>query len=116
VTIVTIADAREPGLPARLETDVCVIRAGAAGIIVTAELARRGVHVCQLESGGFTPDEATQSHYDLESTGDPVRANYMSRARYFGGTCNLRAGRSVSMNPIDFEPLLGAGQRLADCL
>jgi choline dehydrogenase-like flavoprotein len=27
----------------------------------------------------------------------------MSRARYFGGSCNLWAGRSMALNPIDFE-------------
>ena len=59
--------------------------------------------VCLVESGGFTPDEDTQSLYDLQSTGYPVRENFMSRARYFGGSCNLWAGRNMTLNAIDFE-------------
>ncbi|TAK55101.1 MAG: GMC family oxidoreductase [Gammaproteobacteria bacterium] len=100
----SIVDARCAELPPQVDADVCVIGAGAAGITLAIELARNGVDVCLVESGGFTPDEATQSLYDLESTGDAVRSNYMSRARYFGGSCNLWAGRSMTLNPIDFEP------------
>lgn len=92
-----------PGL-STIETDVCIVGAGAAGITLAAELARASRDVCLIESGGFAPDEAVQSLYDLESTGYPFRENYMSRARYFGGSCNLWAGRSMVLNEIDFEP------------
>jgi len=57
--------------------------------------------VCLIESGSYDPDEATQSLYDLESTGYLVRENFMSRARYFGGTCNLWAGRSMKLTELD---------------
>jgi len=55
------------------------------------------------ESGGEGPDEETQSRCDLENLGHPIRENFMSRARYFGGSCNLWAGRSMLLEPIDFE-------------
>lgn len=96
-------DARESSLPATIETDLCIVGAGAAGITLASELQSSGIDVCLLESGGFTPDEETQSLYDLTSTGYPVRPNFMSRARYFGGSCNLWAGRNMRMSPIDFE-------------
>lgn len=96
-------DARESSLPATIETDLCIVGAGAAGITLASELQSSGIDVCLLESGGFTPDEETQSLYDLTSTGYPVRPNFMSRARYFGGSCNLWAGRNMTLNELDFE-------------
>jgi len=99
----SIIDARQMALPACLEADVCIVGAGAAGLTLAADLAAEGRDVCLVESGGFTPDEGTQSLYDLESTGYPIRPNYMSRARYFGGSCNLWAGRNMTLNPLDFE-------------
>jgi len=54
-----------------------------------------------LEAGGQTPDEATQGLCELENVGAPIREGFMSRARYFGGSCNLWAGRSMRLAPLD---------------
>lgn len=86
-----------------LSTDVCIVGAGAAGITLASMLARARREVCLIESGGFAPDEQTQSLYDLESSGYAFRANYMSRVRYYGGSCNLWAGRSMPLNELDFH-------------
>lgn len=99
----SIADARSLE-GAGLETDVCIVGAGAAGITLAIELTRAGREVCLLESGDFTPDQDTQSLHHLESVGYPPRANYMSRARYFGGSCNLWAGRSMLLSEFDLSP------------
>ena len=40
---------------ALLETDVCIVGAGAAGAVIAAELATRGVDVIVLESGPRYP-------------------------------------------------------------
>jgi choline dehydrogenase-like flavoprotein len=99
----SIADARTLE-DAGLETDVCIVGAGAAGITLALELTRAGREVCLLESGDFAPDQDTQSLHELESVGYPPRANYMSRARYFGGSCNLWAGRSMLLSAFDLSP------------
>jgi len=99
---VSFIDARDPSSPGQIETDVCIAGGGAAGITLASELLSSGVNVCLVESGGFTPDEETQSLYDLDSIGYPVRENFMSRARYFGGSCNLWAGRNMTLNALDF--------------
>lgn len=70
---------------------------------MAGELARTGIRVCLVESGGFDPDPEVQSLYDLQSIGYPQRPNYMSRAHYFGGSCNLWAGRSMALAPLDLE-------------
>jgi choline dehydrogenase-like flavoprotein len=100
----SLIDAREPGLPAALKADICIVGAGAAGITIASVLQPSGRDICLVESGGFAPEAETQSLYDLESVGYPPRPDYMSRARYFGGSCNLWAGRSMGLNPIDFKP------------
>ncbi len=87
-----------------LQTDVCIVGAGAAGITLALELAGSGRDICLIEGGDLAPDEATQSLYDLESVGYPPRENYMSRARYFGGSCNLWAGRSMLLSQFDMAP------------
>ena len=106
----TILDLRASPPEAPLETDVCVIGGGAAGLTIASELGRAGRHVVLLESGGFAPEEQTQALNDLEVTGYPVRENFMSRARYYGGSCNLWAGRSMRLTPEDMTPDSGSGR------
>lgn len=59
------------------------------------------MEVCLIESGGLHPEEDTQALCDLKSAGYPVRENFMSRARYYGGSCNLWAGRSMQLTEAD---------------
>lgn len=96
-------DGRELQSPFEIRSDVCIVGAGAAGLTLAAELLSRSRDVCVLEAGGFGPDADTQGLYDIESVGHPVREHYMSRARYFGGTCNLWAGRSMKLPRSDVE-------------
>lgn len=96
----TIIDARELDTDS-LSTEICVVGGGAAGITAAVELSRAAVDVCLVESGDVAPDWDTQALYDLRSTGYPVREDFMSRARYFGGSCNLWAGRSMMLSPFD---------------
>ena len=84
-----------------IRTDICIVGSGAAGLSVANEFLGTSREVCILEGGGYGPNEETQSLYDLESIGYPIRENFMSRARYYGGTCNLWAGRTMRLEPID---------------
>ena len=86
-----------------LNADICVVGAGAAGITLSSELNGSSQSVCLIESGSYDPDESTQSLYDLDIAGYPVRRDFMSRARYFGGTCNLWAGRSMQLTEFDLS-------------
>lgn len=86
-----------------INADLCIVGAGAAGITLAMEFADSGAQVCLLESGDHRPDERIQALYDLECVGYPMREDFISRARQFGGSCNLWAGRNMRMSPIDFE-------------
>jgi hypothetical protein len=98
---VSIIDANRLEPNSIVYADICVVGAGAAGITLSSELNGSSQSVCLVESGGYDPDENTQSLYDLDIAGYPVRENFMSRARYFGGTCNLWAGRSMKLTELD---------------
>lgn len=99
----SIADAREIAPGSRLESEVLIVGGGAAGITLARALARHGFAVLLAEAGGLRPDTATQALYDLDCVGYPLRPNHMNRAREFGGSCNLWAGRAMRLQPLDFE-------------
>ena len=86
-----------------IKTEICIIGAGVAGISLAREFIGTRHDVCLIESGAYALDAETQSLYDLRNVGYPTRQNFMARARYFGGTSNLWAGRSMRLDPIDFE-------------
>jgi choline dehydrogenase-like flavoprotein len=99
----SVLDVRKLPHLKHLDTDVCIVGAGAAGITLAHELSGSPLDVCLIESGGFTADPQIQSLCDLVSTGYALRENYMSRARYFGGSCNLWAGRSMLLSELDLR-------------
>ncbi len=97
----TLLDARDLPPGSVLEAGLCVVGAGAAGITLALELEAAGLECLLVEAGGLEPEPETQALHDILSVGDPVREDYMARARCFGGTCNLWAGRCMRLNPGD---------------
>ena len=87
-----------------LETDVCIVGAGAAGITIARELAGRSAHVCLVEAGGLEPDADIQALYAGTADGstDPSYTS-TTRRRYFGGSTNCWAGWCRPFDAIDFE-------------
>jgi choline dehydrogenase-like flavoprotein len=83
-----------------VETDLCVIGAGAAGITIAREFIGSKLQVCVVESGGLDLDPRTQSLYEGESVGLPlqlmekqrVQGMDAGRLRFFGGTTNSWGG------------------------
>lgn len=86
-----------------IESDICIIGAGAAGITLAREFINQPYQVCLLESGGLDFDEATQALYTGDNTGVPYFPLKEARARYLGGSTNLWGGWSRPMDDIDFE-------------
>ncbi len=90
-----------------LETDICIVGSGAAGMAIALQLAGEKKGVLLMESGGEDPDRLTQALTTFESIGDPVRCvnehRLPSRIRCLGGTTNVWGGRCAALNPIDFR-------------
>ncbi|WP_341313091.1 GMC family oxidoreductase [Paraburkholderia sp. IMGN_8] len=86
-----------------IETAVCIIGGGVAGITLAREMARAGIDTCMLESGGFGPDDETRDLYRGENAGLPYSFADGSRSRYFGGSSNCWGGWCRPLDPWDFE-------------
>nr|WP_315222679.1 GMC family oxidoreductase [uncultured Duganella sp.] len=98
-----LIDTRQLDARASIDTTVCVIGAGPAGITLALELAAQGVDVCLLESGGLAPDPATRDLYRGASVGLPYQYADGCRSRYLGGSSNCWGGWCRPLDPWDFE-------------
>jgi choline dehydrogenase-like flavoprotein len=98
-----LLDFRSVESGAKLETDVGIIGAGAAGITIALELMKSRIGVYLLESGGFNNDLSTQSLYKGESIGLPYYPLENTRLRFFGGSTNHWTGLCAPLTEIDFE-------------
>lgn len=109
-----LIDARTLPADETVETEVCIIGAGPAGVSLARELIGQNFRVCLLETGGLEPDDEIQSLAAAEgdTIGDPYPGAIYMRHREFGGTAhrwqidigdNQRGVRYVPLDPIDFE-------------
>lgn len=95
-------DARTLENGVTIESDLCIIGGGAAGITIAQEFAGSSYEVCVLESGGFEHDVETQRLYDGENVGLPYSL-MGTRLRYLGGTTNHWGGTCRVLDPVDFK-------------
>jgi choline dehydrogenase-like flavoprotein len=98
-----IVDARTIPENQTLETDICIIGAGAAGITLAHEFTGQAVRVSVLDSGGFEFDADTHDLSSGQNIGRPYFPLEVARLRYFGGTTNHWGGICRSFDDIDFE-------------
>jgi choline dehydrogenase-like flavoprotein len=107
-----LIDARSIPTGEVIESEVCIVGAGPAGVTLARELANQNFRVCLLESGGVDLDEKTQSLRQGESEGNVFGTLEGERRFQFGGTSNawkIRIGenqlgvRYLPLDKIDFE-------------
>ncbi len=98
-----IVDARSVPHGASIETEVCIVGAGAAGITLAREFMDAPFRVILLESGGMEFDWETQQLYDGRILDRSFPNLTTSRLRFFGGTTNHWGGWCLPLDPIDFE-------------
>src|SRR4051812_43372687 len=72
-----------------LDTDVCIVGAGAAGLVLAAELNRAHCDVIVLESGGDRPETEILALNDGDTSGDVYAGLGPTRHREVGGTTQL---------------------------
>ena len=86
-----------------IETEVCIIGAGAAGITLARDFAAAAVRTILLEGGGMAFEPESQELYAGSEIGRPCLDPGISRLRFFGGTTNHWAGWCRPLDPIDFS-------------
>ncbi len=96
-------DTRKIDNNAVIETTVCIIGGGVAGITLAREMDKRGVETCLLESGGFEPDDETRDLYRGDDIGLPYSFADGCRGRFLGGSSNCWGGWCRPLDPWDFE-------------
>jgi choline dehydrogenase-like flavoprotein len=96
-------DARSLSSGTVIESEVCIVGAGAAGITLARELIGAGFRVALLESGSFDFDPDTQALYAGSDIGDPFLDLTVCRLRFFGGTTNHWGGWCLPLDPVDFK-------------
>jgi choline dehydrogenase-like flavoprotein len=90
-----------------VDTDVCIVGAGAAGLTLARALLGSGLRVLVVESGGFDFDAGITALGDGDNLGAVYYPLADSRLRFFGGTTSIWGGRCAPLDPVDFEPRKG---------
>lgn len=85
-----------------LNSDICIVGGGAAGVTIAKTLLDRGIDICLLEAGGMKIEQDQQALLAGESIGAPIRLDE-GRFRRFGGATGSWTGRCAKLDPIDFE-------------
>ncbi len=87
----------------KIEADVCVVGAGAAGISIARELTGQSCRVALLESGDLVFRHRPQFLYLGDNVGTPSYSPGKSRFRMFGGSTTRWGGQCRPLDAIDFE-------------
>jgi choline dehydrogenase-like flavoprotein len=95
-------DARQIETGTEIETDICIIGGGAAGITIALQFAGTNVKVTILETGGLNHEAEIHELGAIRNIGRPYDTE-ACRLRYFGGTTNHWGGHCVRLEEIDFR-------------
>jgi choline dehydrogenase-like flavoprotein len=107
-----IIDAQKIDNEKVIESDICIVGAGVAGIALACEFLDTRYSVTIVESGGLEPNTRMQSLNAGKNTGVPYYDLDRARIRAFGGTshswhCELGGAqlgvRLIGLDEIDFE-------------
>jgi choline dehydrogenase-like flavoprotein len=99
-------DARTLSDGSVLETDVCIVGAGPAGLTLARELGAQPYRVCVVESGGDALESRTQELSRVAIEDGELRPAQANRRRQVGGNAHLwRDGRRPWRSLARFLPL-----------
>ncbi len=85
----------------KAETDVLIVGAGIAGILLGIRLRQAGVGVIILESGGFSQSEEVHPLNRTIRLGQPYNGASNGRCRCLGGTSTIWGGALIPFAPSD---------------
>lgn len=91
---------KQPGL---LHSDILVIGAGTVGLLMAADLAKRGLIVTVLEAGPTSLNGESQKFFETaRNIGLNLEGLHLGRFRALGGTSNFWGGQLVRFDPLVF--------------
>ena len=87
-----------------IETELCIVGSGPAGLTIASEFAGTGIRVLVLESGGMVEEPESDAQSEIESVGvQREMEQTLVRNRIFGGSSHTWAGKCAPFDDIDFE-------------
>ena len=92
----------EPNL--EINTDLCIIGSGPAGLSIASEFAQSSIKVLILESGGVVEEPEIDALSLIDNIGAPrLEDPTKVRNRIFGGSSHTWSGRCTTFDEIDYE-------------
>lgn len=89
---------------ATLQTDICIVGSGAAGVSMALALMGKGLRVMLMEGGKPQDDDAHQALYQGEVADERMHSpTDKYRQRRLGGSTAIWGGRCMPFDPVDFE-------------
>ena len=98
-----LTDARSIPAGHLVQTDVCIVGGGAAGITLALALVDRSINVTLLEGGGLDPEDGSQQLNQGIVDGRPYYPLDRCRLRLLGGSTNFWGGWCRPLDAVDFE-------------
>jgi choline dehydrogenase-like flavoprotein len=98
-----LIDARKIPQDQVIESDICIIGGGAAGITMALQFIGKSYKVCVLESGGLEDDANTQKLAEGKNIGYEFLPIVRQCIRKVGGNTNLWGSWCRPLDELDFE-------------
>lgn len=99
-----LIDLQREALPAHIEADLIIVGAGALGLTMAVQSARRGRRVLLLEAGGLGVTSESQSFLlSARSVGHPLGGLHQGRFRALGGSTTFWGGQLTPLDPLTYQ-------------
>lgn len=86
------------------QSDVCIVGAGVAGLLLATRLAKFGFSVNLIEGGGLSLEARSQGLFDVPMAGRSYAGATEARFRVFGGSSTRWGGQMLPLPDEVFEP------------
>src|SRR5690348_11736348 len=94
-----VEDLRSFPAGTEIDTDLCIIGSGPAGLTIAQELSDQGQQILILETGGRVQEPEIEALSEIENIGAPrIMDQTRVRNRVFGGSSSTWKGRCAAFD------------------